>query len=72
MARMLMFMGALILLAGIIWYFAEKFGLKFPGRLPGDLFIKRGNTTIYIPVLTSIILSVVISLLLWVISKAKL
>ncbi|GCD76891.1 membrane protein [Thermaurantimonas aggregans] len=71
MGRALISIGLLILIIGIIWYAAEKYDLKFPGKLPGDILIKRGNTTIYIPILTSIILSVVLSLIMWLASRFK-
>lgn len=72
MGRVLITIGLLILVVGIIWYAAEKYGFKFPGKLPGDILIKRGNTTIYIPILTSVILSVLLSLILWIASRFKL
>lgn len=71
MGRVLISIGLLILVIGIIWYAAEKYGFKFPGRLPGDILIKRGNTTIYIPILTSILLSIVLSIIMWIASRFK-
>jgi len=49
--------------AGIALVAAGRLGL---GRLPGDLVYKRGNFTFYFPLMTSIVLSIVLSLLLWV------
>ncbi|MFN3951159.1 MAG: DUF2905 domain-containing protein [Thermaurantimonas sp.] len=72
MARILILLGVVFLIAGLVWYTVEKFGLRFPPRLPGDILIRRGNTTIYIPIVTSIIISVVVSLLLYLISKFRL
>jgi len=39
------------------------------GRLPGDIAFTRGNTTIYIPIMTSIILTIVLNVLLWTIGR---
>jgi uncharacterized protein HemY len=35
------------------------------GRLPGDIYYRRGNTTVYVPLMTSILVSVVLSLMFW-------
>jgi hypothetical protein len=48
--------GALLLFAGRV---------PFLGRLPGDIVWRKGNTTVYVPIVTSIVLSLVLSLLLW-------
>lgn len=61
-ARILIFTGAALLLGGVLLLLASRLGL---GRLPGDVVVRRGNFTFYLPLLTSIILSVVLSLLLW-------
>ena len=56
--------GGVLLLAGIL------FG-KVPwlGRLPGDIHVQRGNWSFYFPLATSILLSVVLSLLLWLFGR---
>ncbi len=62
LGRLLMVLGGVILLAGIALTAFGRLGL---GRLPGDLVYRRGNFTFYFPLMTSILLSVVLSLLLW-------
>jgi hypothetical protein len=62
MARFLIFLGLTLLIAGVLWPYIAKLGL---GRLPGDIVIERGGTTFYFPIVTSLILSVVLSLVLW-------
>jgi hypothetical protein len=52
-----------MLVAGITLVATGGLGL---GRLPGDLIYKRGNFTFYFPLMTSIVLSIMLSLLLWV------
>lgn len=39
------------------------------GKLPGDILVKRGNATFYFPLATSILISVVLTLLFWLISR---
>ena len=61
--RLLIVLGAVLLVTGIVLTAAGRMGL---GRLPGDLVYKRGNFSFYFPLMTSILLSVILSLLLWV------
>ena len=60
--RLLMVLGGVLLLAGLALTAFGRLGL---GRLPGDLVYRRGNFTFYFPIVTSILLSIVLSLLLW-------
>ncbi len=62
MPRMLIFAGVALIVAGVVWSVAERFGL---GRLPGDIAIERENFRFYFPVTTSILISIVMSLLVW-------
>ena len=62
MPRMLIFAGVALIVVGVIWSVAERFGL---GRLPGDIAIERENYRFYFPVTTSILISIVLSLLVW-------
>ena len=66
MARVLIVLGSLILMAGLLWPYLSQFGL---GRLPGDIVIGRGNTTLYLPLMTCLLISVVFSLVLWVANR---
>ena len=67
-AKLLILLGAVIIFAGVIWYF---FGnrLHFLGRLPGDIRIERQNFRFYFPLTTMILASLLISLLLYLIKK---
>lgn len=67
MAKFLIFAGLVLIGLGVLWMIGERFGL---GRLPGDVVIERGNFRFYFPLATSIILSVVISLLLWLFNRS--
>ena len=62
LGRLLILFGAILLAAGVLLTFAGKLGL---GKLPGDIVYRRGNFSFYFPLMTSILLSVVLSLLLW-------
>ncbi len=62
LGRLLILLGAVTLLAGLALTFFGRVGL---GRLPGDLVYRRGNFTFYFPLMTSILLSIALSLLLW-------
>jgi hypothetical protein len=66
MARFLIVLGLVILVVGLLWPYLSKLGL---GRLPGDIVIERENTTFYFPLVTCLLLSVVLSLILWVASR---
>jgi len=66
MARFLIITGLILLVAGLLWPYLARLGL---GRLPGDIVIERGSTTFYFPIMTSIILSIVLSALLWLFGK---
>jgi hypothetical protein len=60
--------GLLVVAAGIIiWLFGDK--LRFLGRLPGDIRIERENLNIYIPITTMLLVSVLVSLILWLVQK---
>ncbi len=66
MAKILMIAGAFLFLLGVVWHLRGSLGL---GSLPGDFLFKRGNFTFYFPLATSIILSLILSLLLWLFRK---
>jgi hypothetical protein len=60
--RFLVIVGIVLVLAGLLWPFLHKIGL---GRLPGDIVIERENFRLYLPIVTSLIISIVLSLILW-------
>jgi Protein of unknown function (DUF2905) len=66
MARFLIFLGLALVVSGLLWPYLAKLGI---GRLPGDIAFTRGNATFYFPIMTSIILSIVLSALLWLIGR---
>lgn len=62
MGRWLVVIGLLLVVIGLAWPWLTKLGLF---RLPGDIAIERDNFRFYFPITTMVILSVVISLILW-------
>jgi len=62
LGRLLILFGAILLVVGLVLTAAGRLGL---GKLPGDIVYRRGNFSFYFPLMTSILLSVVLSLLLW-------
>ena len=66
MQRTLITIGVAVLLTGIFWPWLSRLGL---GRLPGDIRIESGNSVFYFPLTTSILVSVVLSLVLWLLRR---
>lgn len=63
----LILIGLLITAVGVLLLFSEKIG--WIGRLPGDITIRRGNFTVHFPLATCLIISVLLSLLIWLFRK---
>lgn len=63
LARYLIYIGVLCILLGLLWPLVVK--MPF-GRLPGDIIYRRDNFTIFFPLGTSLLISVILSLLYWV------
>lgn len=66
MARWLIILGVVLIVAGLLWPWITKLGL---GRLPGDIVVERENFRLYLPITTSILISVVLSLILWLLNR---
>jgi hypothetical protein len=69
LARILILLGAVLIVIGLVMLGIQK--LPFAGRLPGDIVIKRENFTFYFPLVTGIIVSILISLILYLIGKFR-
>lgn len=65
--KILVVFGLLIVLVGVVLVLVGR--VPWIGRLPGDIHIQRGNWTFYFPLATSLLLSVVLTLLLWVMGR---
>lgn len=66
MSRTLIIIGLVIILVGLLWPWIQKLGL---GRLPGDIAVEKENVKFYFPIVTSIIISVVLTILFWLFRK---
>jgi hypothetical protein len=65
-ARWLIILGVVLVVAGLLWPSLGRLGL---GRLPGDIVIERENFRLYLPITTSILVSIVLSLILWLLNR---
>jgi Protein of unknown function (DUF2905) len=65
--KTLIVLGLLIALIGVILTFVGR--VPWLGRLPGDIYVQRGNWSFYFPLATSLVLSVVLSLLFYLIGR---
>jgi hypothetical protein len=68
--KLLMIVGGVIVLVGVILLLAGRFNLPL-GRLPGDITYRGKNTVVFFPLATSLLLSIVISLILYLISRLR-
>jgi len=68
MGRTLISLGILLVIIGLGIEFAPRLPFRI-GRLPGDIYIQRPHTTIYFPIVTCILLSLVLSLVMWLINR---
>ncbi len=65
--KILIIVGIFIIIVGVFFLFGDK--IPFLGKLPGDIIIRKKNFTFYFPIVTSILLSVIISLILYLFKK---
>lgn len=67
-ARILIFGGGLLLIAGlIVYFFGDK--LKWFGNLPGDIRVEKPGFSFYMPIASMLLLSLVLSLVVWIVRK---
>ena len=66
MAKLLIVVGLVLVAVGLAWLAGERLGL---GRLPGDFVYERDGVRVYIPLMTSIVISVVLTLIFWLIGR---
>ncbi len=63
--KFVMIVGGIILVIGFLMQFIKI------GKLPGDIIIKKENTTFYFPLMTSILISVILSVIFYIIGRFK-
>lgn len=65
--KILIFVGVFIAVLGIVFLLGDK--IPWLGKLPGDIYIKKKNFSFYFPVVTSIIISLILSLIFYLLKK---
>ena len=65
-SRLLIIFGIVLVAIGVLWPVLARLGL---GRLPGDIVIERENFRLYIPIATSLLISLLLSLILWFLNR---
>jgi Protein of unknown function (DUF2905) len=66
--KSIMLAGAALFTLGLIIYFLHD-KLRWIGRLPGDIRLEKGNTRFYFPLTTMIIVSILLSIIVWICRK---
>lgn len=67
--KILMLVGGVLLVVGLILHYSERF--SWFGRLPGDIIIERENFRLYIPIATSILLSILLTIILYIVNRFR-
>ena len=67
--RILITIGVVFIGLGILLLYSDRLSFLRIGRLPGDVIYRRGNFTVYFPLVTSIVISVVLTLVFWLINR---
>ncbi len=70
LGKLLLVLGGVIVLIGAVLLLAGKFNLPL-GRLPGDIVYRGKNSVFYFPIVTCILLSIIMSLVLWLFRRGR-
>ncbi|TMG89420.1 MAG: DUF2905 domain-containing protein [Betaproteobacteria bacterium] len=62
-SKWLIIVGLILVAAGLLWPLMSKLGL---GRLPGDIVVRRDGFSLYFPLVTCLVISVVVSIVIWI------
>nr|CAJ74131.1 conserved hypothetical protein [Candidatus Kuenenia stuttgartiensis] len=65
--KVLMITGIILIIAGALFLFVNK--IPFLGRLPGDIAVQKKNFSFYFPLTTCIIISIVLSIIMWLLGR---
>ena len=66
LGRSLILLGVVLVVLGVFWPRISRLGL---GRLPGDIVIERENFRLYAPIMTSLLVSAVLTLIVWLLNR---
>jgi hypothetical protein len=67
--KLLLIIGFVIALLGLLFMLAGKFNISWLGHLPGDFFFKGKSFSFYFPLTTSLLVSIILSVIMWIISR---
>ena len=70
LGKLLILFGGVLVVVGIVVVLAGRANLPL-GRLPGDIVYRGKNTSFYFPIVTCIVLSVLLSLVMWIIGRLR-
>lgn len=70
LGKLLLFVGAIIVLIGAVLLLSGRLHLPL-GRLPGDIVYRGKNTVFYFPIVTCIVISIVLSLIFWLLGRGR-
>jgi hypothetical protein len=72
MGKILIAIGAIVVMAGVLLLFKDQIpGVRHFGRLPGDIVVHRRNFSLYFPVATSIVISIILTLIVFIFNKFR-
>ena len=66
--RVLIILGVILIVVGVLFTIGGRLPIRL-GRLPGDIVVRGKNTVFYFPIVTSLLLSVVLTLILWLLGR---
>ena len=69
LGKLLIVLGSIMVVVGVVLFFFNK--IPYLGKLPGDILIQKKNVTFYFPIVTSIVLSILLSLVFYFINRFK-
>lgn len=67
LGKTLILFGVILIGVGALLVVFQK--IPFPGKLPGDIYVKRENFTFYFPLATSLLVSIILSVIMWFLSR---
>lgn len=68
--RSLIILGIVLVVAGIVVSLGDRLPIRF-GRLPGDVVYRGKNSTVYFPIVTCILLSIILSVVMWIFGRSR-
>jgi hypothetical protein len=69
MGKLLLIVGIVIALLGLVFMLVGKFNISWLGHLPGDFSFKGKNFSFYFPLTTSLLVSIILSVIIWIITR---